>query len=101
LTVDAEAGDVDAMRELIEVHDRDNLPSCWKWLYLARLVGIDLSESAHHLINDDGSEYDDDVGGPAHVAGYDGVDLVALDAIQDAAARQAADELFRRIGRAK
>jgi hypothetical protein len=101
LTVDAEAGDVGAMRELIEVHDRDNLPLCWKWLYLARLVGIDLTESAHYLINENGSEYDDDVGGPAHVAGYDAVELLALDAIQDAAARQAADELFRRIGRAR
>jgi hypothetical protein len=101
LTVDAEAGDTDAMRELIEVHDRDNLPSCWKWLYLARLLGIDLTESAHHLINEDGSEYDDDVGGPAHVTGYDGVELVALDEVQDVAARQAADELFRLIGRAR
>ncbi len=88
------------MRELIEVHDRDNLPLCWKLLYLARLLGTDLTESAHYLINEDGSEYDDDVGGPVHVAGDDGVELPVLDAIEDAAARQAADGLFRRIGRA-
>jgi hypothetical protein len=69
-------------------------------VYLSRLVGTDLSKDAHYAINEDGSEYDDDVGGPAYAAGRDGVDLDLLSDEQDAAARQAAQGLFEQIQRA-
>jgi hypothetical protein len=51
----------------------------------------------HYAINEDGSDYDDDVGGPAYVAGRDGVDLEPLDPAQDATARLAAQKLFEQI----
>lgn len=54
----------------------------------------------HYAINEDGSEYDDDVGGPAYVAGRDGVDLAPLSAEQDTAARDTAQNLFMQIQQA-
>ena len=35
-------------------------------------AGPDLTQSKHYAINEDIAEYDDDVGGPAFVAGDDG-----------------------------
>lgn len=40
-------------------------------------AGPDLTQSKHYAINEDSAEYDDDVGGPAFVAGDDGVELIA------------------------
>ena len=100
LTVAAESGDTDAMLRLIEEHDQGDLARCWTWVHLSRLVGTDLTKNAHYAINEDGSEYDDDVGGPAYVAGRDGVDLDPLSAEQDAAARDAAQDLFEQIQQA-
>ena len=64
------------------------------------LVGTDLSKDAYYAINEDGSDYDDDVGGPAYAAGRDGIDLAPISAEQDAAAKQAAQGLFEQIQRA-
>jgi hypothetical protein len=100
LTVAAESGDTRAMLRLIEEYDQGDLARSWTWLYLSRLVGTDLSKDDHYAINEDGSEYDDDVGGPAYAAGRDGVDLESLSAEQDATAKDAARDLFDRIQRA-
>ncbi|MGY0556697.1 hypothetical protein [Lysobacter sp. A421] len=97
LTVAAESGDTDAMLQLIEEHDQGDLLRCWTWAYLSQLVGRDLTRDAHYAINEDGSEYDDDVGGPAYVAGRDGIDLKPLSAEQDATARLAARDLFEQL----
>jgi hypothetical protein len=43
--------------------------------------------------------YDDDVGSLVYLAGRDGVNLDPLSADQDAAARQAAQALFKQIQR--
>ncbi len=99
LTVAAENGDTDAMLQLIEGHDQGDLLRCWTWVYLSRLVGTDLTRDAHYAINEDGSDYDDDVGGPAYVAGRDGIDLEPLRAEQEASARLAAQKLFEKIER--
>lgn len=99
LTVAAENGDTDAMLQLIEEHDQGDLLRCWTWVYLSQLVGTDLTQDAHYAINDDGSDYDDDIGGPAYVAGRDGIDLEPLGTEQDATARLAAQNLFERIQR--
>lgn len=97
LTLAAESGDTAAMLQLIEEWEHDDLQLCWKWVYLSRLLGMDLTQDAHFAINEDGSDYDDDVGGPAYVAGRDGVDLEPLPAEQDATARFAAQKLFEQI----
>lgn len=96
LTRAAESGDIDAMRELIEEYDADDLQRCWTWIYLAELHGKDLTEDKHYAINEDGSDYDWDVGGNAFVAGEDGIDLPALPDSEDKAARSAAEALFNR-----
>ena len=85
------------MLRLIEEYDHGDLARSWTWVYLSRLVGTDLSKDDHSAINEDGSEYDDDVGGPAYVAGRAGVDLEPLAPAQDAAARLAAQKLFDQI----
>ena len=85
------------MLQLIEEYDHGDLQRCWTWVYLSQLVGTDLSQDAHYAINEDGSDYDDDVGGTVYVAGRDGVDLVPLAPGQDAIAKLAAHRLFKQI----
>ena len=84
------------MLQLIEEYNHADLQRCWRGC-TSRLVGTDLTQDAHYAINEDGSDYDDDVGGPAYVAGRDGLDLEPLDPAQDAAARLAAQKLFEQI----
>ena len=95
LTIAADAGDTEAMRQLIEAYCRDDLEQMWMWVYLARLLGTDLMRDEYYAINEDGTPYDDDVGGPAFVDGRDGVKLDPLDAEKDAAARIAAEQRFK------
>lgn len=83
------------MRQLIKGHCRDDLEQSWTWVYLARLLGTDLMRDEYYAINEDGTPYDDDVGGPAFVDGRDGVKLDPLDAERDAAARSAAEQRFK------
>lgn len=97
LTRAAESGDINAMRELIEDYDADDLQRCWTWIYLADLHGTDLTKDDHYAINEDGSRYDWDVGGNAFVAGEDGIDLPPLPEIDDKAAKRAAEALFKRF----
>lgn len=92
----AQAGDIEAVRRMIEVFDRNDLLSRWKWLHFAMLLGTDLTEDAYWLVNEDGSDYDDAVGGPGFPMGDDGIILPDLDEAQDAEARRLAGLLARR-----
>lgn len=96
LTAAAESGDIEAMRQLIEDYDHDDLQRCWTWVYYAELVGADLTKDEHYAIHEDGSSYDDDVGGTVFVAGRGGVELDPLSMEHDAAARRAAQEFFKK-----
>jgi TPR repeat protein len=71
----AKQGDTEAMRELIERYDSDDLQQCWTWLYLAKLLDSDLSRDEYHAYHENGDLYDDDVGGPLYVDGRDGIKL--------------------------
>jgi TPR repeat protein len=97
LIVAAEAGDTYAMRVLIDEYEHDNLQQCWTWLHLAHLVGTDLTLDDHYAINEDGSDYDDDIGGPCFVGGTNGVTLDPLTTEQNVAALQVAHELLEKI----
>lgn len=97
LTVAAEAGDTEAMRQLIEEYDQRDLVRCWTWVYLAKLMDVDLTMDEHYAINEDGSPYDDDVGGTVYVGGRDGVVIDPISAEQDAVARDAAKKILGRI----
>jgi TPR repeat protein len=99
LTTAAESGDTDAMRQLIEFYDKGDLVRCWTWIYLAQLLGSDLTQDSHYAINEDGSDYDDDVGGPAFVGGHDGVRLETLSVAQDEAAKKRAQDIYDSIQR--
>jgi hypothetical protein len=59
-----------------------------------QLLGTDLTRDDYYAINEDGSIYDDDVGGPLHVAGRGGINITPLSENQDSLARQAAQEIF-------
>lgn len=96
LTVVAREGDVSAMRELIE--DRgETLFRAWVWMHLSRMLGQDLSQDRHKAINDDGTLYDDDVGGPAYVGGVDRIELAPLAAEENVRAKEEAAQLFTAI----
>lgn len=99
LTVAAKAGNIEAMRELIEVYDSNDLVLCWTWVYLSRLLDHDLTKDNHIGIHDDGSDYDDDIGGPMYVGGTEGVDLEPLIKEQDEEAQLAAKSLFEHINK--
>lgn len=97
LTEAAKQGDTEAMRQLVENYDRENLQQCWTWVYLAELLDVDLTKDEYVAIHEDGSRYDDDVGGPMFMDGRDGVDLEPMSEAQDAAARRAAQEIFEGV----
>lgn len=73
--VAATGGDIEAMRVLIEDYDHRDPVACWTWHHLALKLGEDLTVDRHVAINEDGSLWDEDIGGPAHVGGVDGVRL--------------------------
>jgi len=96
-TIAAQQGDTEAMRELIEGYDRLNLQQCWTWFYLAELLGTDLSADEYEAIHENGTRYDDDVGGAMFVVGRGGVELEPLNAEKDATARRTAAVLYQAI----
>ncbi|MDD5580994.1 MAG: hypothetical protein PHY16_17190 [Methylobacter sp.] len=97
LTKAAEAGDTEAMRRLIEEFDQDDLQRCWSWIYLAQLLDTDLMRDDYYAIHEDGSDYDDDVGGNMYMDGRDGIKLPPLSGDQDALVRQTAKALFEKM----
>ncbi len=97
LTKAAQSGDVQAMLRLIEDYDHDNLLQCWTWVYLSQWVGTDLLADDYRAIHEDGSDYDDDMGGPLFVDGRGGVELEPIAAQDDAIARRRALEIFTKI----
>lgn len=96
LTIAAEGGDIEAMRDLIEGYGCGDLQACWRWFYLAKLHGTDLAADQYHAISEDGSEYDDDVGGPMYADGRDGINLESLSPENDRQAQLAALEVYER-----
>lgn len=97
LTVAADAGNISVMRELIKIHEKDNPIQCWTWIYLSKLLGKDLTKDNYYAIHENGSWYDDDVGGPMFVDGEEGVDLPLLESEQDSLAQANAQALFNRM----
>lgn len=79
VTLAAERGNIRAMRELIEHHHQGDALKTWTWFYLAKLLGTDLTQDNYRAIHEDGSSYDDDVGGPMFAVGEDGVSLPPAD----------------------
>jgi hypothetical protein len=97
LTVAAERGDMWAMRELMESWHADDPLQVWTWFYYAKLLGKDLTQGDYRAIHEDGSRYDDDVGGPMFVDGVDGVELPTVDEPMRQEAQRAAQSLFDRM----
>ena len=79
VTLAAERGDMRAMRELMESWHADDPLKVWTWFHYAKLLGKDLTQGDYRAIHEDGSSYDDDVGGPLFATGIDGVKLPAVD----------------------
>ncbi len=96
-TLAAREGSVVAMRTLIDEFDCKDLRQCWTWQYLAELLGTDLTKDNYFAIHEDGSEYDDDVGGPMFADGESGIKLESLDTNDDDIARSTAKEYFSQI----
>lgn len=96
ITLAAEQGNIIAMRDLIEQHDRADPLKCWTWFYLAQLHGTDLTKDNYRAIHDNGNAYDDDVGGPMFANGEDGVILPAASEAVRIQAQAIAQDLFER-----
>ena len=92
LTVAASKGDTDAMLQLIEEHDTENLQQCWVWLYLAGLLGSDLTQGV--AINERGGSYED---GDGAIYALTGIELQPLSPEDDSAALQRAERIFQSI----
>lgn len=78
LTAAAMQGDIHAMRELIVSFDKEDLVKCWVWVSLSQLLNADLTQDKHYAIHEDGSDYDEDVGGPMYAGGDVGIILADI-----------------------
>ena len=96
-SIAAQGGDIEAVRHMIELFDRGDLLRRWTWVHFARLLGTDLTQDDYHLVNEDGSDYDDELGGPGFPVGVEGVDLPALDKHQEARALSEAHAMVDRL----
>ena len=94
LELAAERGDMRAMRELMESWHADDPFKVWTWFHYAKLLGKDLTEGDYRAIHENGSSYDDDVGGPMFVDGMDGVKLPTVDESVRQEAQLLAQSLF-------
>jgi hypothetical protein len=92
----AEQGNIGAMRELIEENQSTDPLKCGIWYYLAKLHGRDLTKDDYHAIHEDGSTYDDDVGGTLFAEGDDGVELPEAEESIRQLAESRALEMFKR-----
>ena len=97
LALAAERGDMRAMRELMESWHADDPLKVWTWFHYAKLLGKDLTQGDYRAIHEDGSSYDDDVGGPMFVDGVDGIELHTADESVRQEALRAAHSLFARM----
>lgn len=97
LALAAERGDMRAMRELMESWHANDPLKVWTWFQYAKLLGKDLTQGDYRAIHENGSSYDDDVGGPMYVDGTDGVELPAVDESVRQEAQRAAQSLFARM----
>lgn len=97
----AETGDIDALWDLAQMEMQSDLVKAWSWVYVAKKLGTDFTESnmrAYHEGGEhDGQAYDDDVGGPLYVAGDEGMDLTPLEPNQDQKAQDLAQVFFEKI----
>jgi len=97
LTTAAESGNIRAMRELMESYDKNHNLRSWTWIYLSQLLGNDLTQDRYYAIHENGSSYEDDVGGALFTAGEGGVELPPIEPEDDVLARAHAKSLFKRI----
>lgn len=89
----AAAGDVALMRTLLE-NETGSLAERWVWVYLAEHLGEEVLAGDLHAIHEDGSAYDDDVGGPMEVVGDVEIVLERLSPDEDRVARAEAARLY-------
>jgi hypothetical protein len=85
------------LAKLMESWHADDPLKVWTWFHYAKLLGKDLTQGDYRAIHEDGSSYDDDVGGPMFVDGVDGIELPTADESVRQEALRAAQSLFARM----
>ena len=93
----AEQGSIPAMRHLVQNEHRNDPLTAWTWFYLAKLHGTDLTRDNYRAIHENGSRYDDDLGGPMFAEGEDGVELPAAGEQTKFTANAIAQSLFHEL----
>jgi hypothetical protein len=94
----AARGNLHAMRALMRESQSTDVLRCWTWFHLAKLHGKDLTQDDYRAIHEDGSPYNDDVGGPLFAVGEDGIDLPQADEATQKSAEARALEIFSGSG---
>lgn len=88
-------GDIDVIERLVEMTSESAPLECWTWYELGKLHGTDLAEDNFRAVHEDGSDYDDDVGGPIELGGTEGLELPKVDESIKQLAKERAFELYQ------
>jgi len=88
-------GDPHAIELLLSQYDLDSPVQASGWIYFAEMRDIQLDglDPRTYAIHEDGSPYDDDVGGPIFAVETEGYRPRALNAVEDIEARDVAQRL--------
>ena len=88
-------GDPEAIELMIAEYDAGSAVHAWGWIYFAetRDIVLDGLEPRAYAVHEDGSSYDDDVGGPMYAAEEEGRRPAPLAPSEDAQARDFASQL--------
>lgn len=93
----AERGNISAICAWIDEYGTGDVYRSWVLFFLAKMLGDDLFSPRANAIYEDGSPYDDDVGGPCYVDEYSGIVLETMDKERREAAKKEAEALFSAI----
>lgn len=88
-------GDPEAIELMIAEYDAGSAVRAWGWIYFAESRDIELDglEPRAYAVHEDGSSYDDDVGGPMYAVEDEGLRPAPLALSEDAQARDFASQL--------
>jgi len=88
-------GNPEAIELMIAEYDAGSAVRAWGWIYFAEACDIELDglEPRAYAVHEDGSSYDDDIGGPMYAVEDDGLRPAPLESSDDAHARDLAARL--------
>lgn len=88
-------GNPSAIERMLAVYDAGSAVRVWGWIYFAEARDIELDglEPRAYAVHENGSSYDDDIGGPMYAVEDEGLRPAPLEPSEDAQARAIAARL--------